>query len=344
MVHSHLELGPTSETHIRAEAFANISEHIKAVENGSDILGTSYQVIKRMEDNLNVARVMALAFWDKYPTDTNLQTIVREQEISDFFLLEGDITVWLAGRLDNLSFYATDASYWVKDIKTTSLSPEEKLVGYEWGPQKRIYRLLATSYIQRIIGLKNHTGPKGFILNVIQTPGIRLSGEDRDYTIEKHILKSGPRKGETEDRKVFDGEPKFENYVKRCKDWYAKEAITDPIRSFMIPFSEEPLPRPFQKALMECTLWEKKNISDLPLPKLAEIYYEDPTATHCYAWGGACDYYPLCQKSCDCWKNIIEASYKQEIPEIYLNEVKQIVSKEQPIITSEEIGHAGHES
>lgn len=59
----------------------------------------------------------------------------------------------------------------------------------------------------------------GMIHIACQKPSIRMSGEDRDFTISTKVLKGGPNKGQERTERVFHGEPRFANYVERVTRW-----------------------------------------------------------------------------------------------------------------------------
>ena len=54
----------------------------------------------------------------------------------------------------------------------------------------------------------------------IRKPTIEFGMKDRDYTVDMTPLKSGPRKGLPRNTKVYEGEPRFDNYLDRCNQWY----------------------------------------------------------------------------------------------------------------------------
>lgn len=55
---------------------------------------------------------------------------------------------------------------------------------------------------------------------VVQKPTIRLSSNDRPFTVVPKTLKSGPRKGQTIPEKIYeDSPPRHDLYLKRCIDW-----------------------------------------------------------------------------------------------------------------------------
>jgi|GEM_PF-2670817 len=323
IVHKLLEVGPGNENSVRQWAMETVAEHIAAVEKGEDLLGQSLQAIQATEKNFNTAVMMASVFHEQYPENSNLETLCSEEYIADFFEMDSGV-YWLAGTLDRGLRLKTDGTYWIKDFKTTTKDPDVKLAGYLWGPQLRMYRLLFLTYLRRTIDPE--ALPKGFIVNLIQAPTIRMGLMDRDWIMEEKVLTRGPRKGQTVSEKVYDGEPKFENYLKRCKEWYAENKEGRPIRSFMMPFVEPLVPRSFELALAEVSMWQKANCRK-SLSELAEKFYPDVTGTSCSDFQSTCEYYPLCQRECVSWGHVIADQYRQETPEVYINEQGELVTK-----------------
>ena len=145
--------------------------------------------------------------------------------------------------------------------------------------------------------------PKGFILNIVQVPGIKFGTYDRDYTEYEHTFIRGKRKGETEMRKEYTGEPTFENYLARCKEWYDSKG-SEAARSFAIQYNEPLVPRELEDVL----LYVDNCNNRVPTP---ENFRRDLTQGHCKAYERVCDYYPLCNTSTDAWSTIIENEYVQ---------------------------------
>jgi len=327
LVHRHLELGPGHDREVEAYAQESLAPHLQAVESGEDMLGLSLKAIQDTEANLTVAKVMAELYWEKYPSNPNLESVVKEEEITDFFTLNSG-TVWLGGRLDDLVRLKEDGSIWNKDIKTTSQSPELLLAGYHRGPQKRMYRMLGLSYMQRVLGLAETEGPKGFVLNVLRVPGIKMGRDDRNCRVVEHTFKSGKRKGQTELRKVYEGEPQFENYLKRVRQWYIDNGESAPIRSYMIPYLEPIIPPGFEVALQECSMWSRRACAGMSLQNLADTFYTDPTGTECSNWNQLCPYATLCAAECHAWPRLIKEHYQQVVPDVYINESGELVAQE----------------
>lgn len=55
---------------------------------------------------------------------------------------------------------------------------------------------------------------------IFRKPTIRMSGEDRDYTLEHKTITRGPRKGTVDTIRNYHGQPRWHNFVERAKAWY----------------------------------------------------------------------------------------------------------------------------
>jgi hypothetical protein len=109
------------------------------------------------------------------------------------------------------------------DIKTSADSPRLRFARCVIEPQVHHYTRICDWAMPQIIehfDLPGDTAVDGMYHLGIQKPGIKFCAKDRDFEEKPHVLKSGPRKGETEMRKTYYGEPKLENFVVRGEDWY----------------------------------------------------------------------------------------------------------------------------
>jgi len=192
---------------------------------------------------------------------------------------------------------------WIVDNKTTGKSPRIQSLGASFSLEVRLYRLLAeAAYPDRKI--------LGFIHNIIQKPTIRLSAEDRPFEEVSHTLKSGPRKGQVVTRKEFYGEPMYENYVERVRDWYVgrgRYAHLGPDRV------ENP-------ALLESwtVLLEEREPPELSviLTEVAKAGRANPDLNRYYRNCGSCvnlfdtcEFLPLCGSHPATWKPLIQENY-----------------------------------
>ena len=326
MAHALLEYGPGKEAEALQPFKDSLVAHEEAIGAGEDMFGDRVAAITESLQNMEKARVITRLFREKYPPSTTFRPLCKEQEIDLLIQLPSGVHLWLAGIIDTIyANFAAKNEYWVADYKTTSLDPDYFLTGYHFGPQKRLYRLLASKWLadNGHIPPKGIAGPRGFIVNVIRTPNIIMSAADRNFVIETRILKSGPRKGEPVEKKVYEGEPLFENYLERCRAWYADNG-GEPIRSYSIPYSEPLFPPAFADALTEVQVWSAANLTKVSVQQAEAMYPEDQTTSYCKPFiNNTCEYYPLCQKPCHAWGSIIQGAYTQSPPKLAVEDQEQ---------------------
>ncbi len=179
----------------------------------------------------------------------------------------------------------------------------------EW--QTDIYWLLATETLRKA-GL-DPTKLIGIIHWIMQVPGIKLGENDRDFTMESRVFKSGPRKGETVETRKWSGAPKWENYYRRVGEWFtgtgfhesrAKDVVEDPpiIQSFVRysgnPFASQTKRSELRHLYRDCT--REPNLVAFPIRM---------SARKCMDWG-ACPYMRLCQADCSIHREVIEAQFR----------------------------------
>lgn len=343
LVHRFQQVGLAAKdvAKVRQEVEKELEPCRQAIYSNDDLFGDAARTIKAAEDNFSLAWVMAELFAEAYPTTPALQSVVKEQEVeASITIHEGGETlpVWLAGRLDDLQQLSTDDSFWIRDFKSTSRDLDDILVGYQWGPQLRIYRILANAWLHQHgreflqtrprpmqpVGMVARIETRGFILNVLQRPGIILSGADRNFSVKQRVLKSGPRKGETVEDKTYYGEPLFNNYLNRVRDWYraqvASGEMKQPFTSLMVPFTEPVMTDHFAQFLLGVRWVCTVRLGNASPADLARNFPKDPSGSACRAFEQTCDYYPLCCAEPDNWPSIITASFKQEKPDLCIKE------------------------
>jgi len=133
--------------------------------------------------------------------------------------------VRLTGMYDTLLYHTEQNSIYIVDAKTTAASPEERLITCPLEFQTQHYMMtlklsLEAGLLQPIYDLPKDVRVGGMIHIGIQKPTIEFGMKDRDCEEYEHTLTRGPRKGQVEIRKNYSGEPRFENYLLRCEDWY----------------------------------------------------------------------------------------------------------------------------
>jgi len=131
---------------------------------------------------------------------------------------------------------------WIVDFKTCAGSPHQRLQMCPWEFQTQHYfaiaqHLMMDGQLQHALDIPSDCELGGVKHIAISKPTIKFGMADRPFTIDTTPLKSGPRKGEPKNKKVFTGEPHPDNYRERCIEWYhgingyehlQPERVTDP--------------------------------------------------------------------------------------------------------------------
>ena len=134
-----------------------------------------------------------------------------------------DEVVPRAATFDVLLYHKEQNSVWIVDYKTTAMSPIDRLRLCPIEFQTRHYTHILEDTKAKVLehfDLPKHAKVGGMIHVAVQKPTIKFGIRDRDFEMNEKTLKRGPRKGQTIVEKNFYGEPKLENYIQRCEDWY----------------------------------------------------------------------------------------------------------------------------
>ena len=127
---------------------------------------------------------------------------------------------------------------WIVDFKTTSASPIERLQACPIEFQTQHY-----FHVMNQLPLSEYSAKRiGGVMHIaVQKPTIEFGMKDRAFTLDTSPLKSGPRKGEPRNEKIYVGEPDPHFYEGRCYQWYvgedeylhlAQERATNPCVNF----------------------------------------------------------------------------------------------------------------
>lgn len=133
--------------------------------------------------------------------------------------------VMLTAMYDILLYHEVQNTIFIVDAKTCSESPVDRLSTCPLEFQTQHYMMvlkyaLEANLLQPLYNLPEDVRVGGMIHMAIQKPTIEFGMKDRDYEEKEHTLTRGPRKGQVEMRRTYMGEPRFENYLERCKNWY----------------------------------------------------------------------------------------------------------------------------
>ena len=134
----------------------------------------------------------------------------------------------LVAQYDMLLYHKEQNAVWIVDLKTVGGDATERLqvcpIEFQTQHYCHVTRsLMENEVLQPALGVPSDAKFGGFIHIAIRRPTIKFGLADRDFIDEEHTLKSGPRKGQIEIRRKYSGEPRFSNYVDRCKRWYLGE-------------------------------------------------------------------------------------------------------------------------
>jgi hypothetical protein len=126
---------------------------------------------------------------------------------------------------DLLLYNKEDNTVWIVDLKSTGISPKMRLTSVPIEFQCEHYmfsvnELMKTGQIQKAFKIPKDATLGGMMHLAIRKPTIEFGMKDRDYTIDMSPLKSGPRKDLPRNTKIYEGEPRFDNYLDRCNQWY----------------------------------------------------------------------------------------------------------------------------
>jgi hypothetical protein len=132
---------------------------------------------------------------------------------------------------------------WIVDFKTTGMSTNARLqtCPLEFQTQHYFHTFLDKSRDEADFAGQygiSWPGEIGGVLHVaIRKPSIEFGMKDRPFTLDESPFKSGPRKGEPRNERIYTGEPDPYLYEQRCVDWYMgrgeyshfePERLTDP--------------------------------------------------------------------------------------------------------------------
>jgi hypothetical protein len=128
---------------------------------------------------------------------------------------------------------------------------------------------------------------KGFILDMVKVPTIKLCGKDEKNAAAWECTV-------------------MEAYIKRVKEWY-EEQEEEAMKSVAIKFNEPVDNSELFDALLEVSdIWE--------VEALPENFSKDLTKSTCYAYEKECPYYVLCSSDPVTWPSIIEQMF-EVVPE-----------------------------
>jgi hypothetical protein len=135
----------------------------------------------------------------------------------------------LVAQFDQLWYHTEHNTLWVPDLKSTGQNPRDR--GAKCPVEFQTWHYLMVLEMALESGALHDQFPElppnvkigGMMHYIIQKPTIRLSQKDRDYNEIRKEISRGPNKGSIRIEKEYYGEPSWDNYRKRVKDWYLGE-------------------------------------------------------------------------------------------------------------------------
>jgi hypothetical protein len=281
--HKFQKLGPGRKDDVLAWVRTMQVDLMAQIDKGADLDGQMLRLANLLTTLYNKAEAMAHIFWERYPTPSYLKTIGTE--IKHTMTIKDGILagIVLEGTIDKLLVDTRNSDVWIRDHKSTGMKTLDVIfAGFPWSTQARIYRILVEDYCWQA-DFKYDRGAKGFILDGIMKPGIKLCGKD------------------DKNSKVWNCSVE-DAYLRRVKEWYA-EKDTDAIKSRAIMFNE-PLysPELMGELIYIRSLSERGN--------KPEMYSRDPSRFHCFLYDSPCIYFDLCESPKSRWPELFNVKYK----------------------------------
>lgn len=238
--HKRLELWDAAPTVVDAERMKAVSERQAEIEEIAKAVGIVGESLERMLQREADDAELAFAWFEalkefKLPgtdlKDGFMGYLTRPwwRKLATEALVVWEDPKWpqtrLVGRLDNLLYHEKQNTLWILDAKTTKSSCLTRMSSCSldfqtWHYIYIVKKLLETGVIHEQFDLPKDVRLGGMLHLVCQKPTIRLSRDDRNFTIDTTPYKSGPNKGLPKNKKVYEGEPLIENYIERCARWY----------------------------------------------------------------------------------------------------------------------------
>jgi len=294
-------LGPGHEVEVRAEVRKQQTALMAGVERGEDLDGNMSRLASNLTTLYQKAEVMAHVFWKKFPQPEYFTTLGMEIKHS----VEWQDGLFITGTLDKLLFHVSNNDVWIRDHKSTGRPLSALFGGLSWSLQGRIYRILSEDFIKKTPyampnGFTGDVSVKGFILDGIITPGIKLCKADEKNAKEwKCSVETA--------------------YLRRVEEWYESyevkaeldnKANTMALDSKAMLFTEPLYPKELTDLL--CYMAKLKNRQSLH----PSLYARDVTRNSCFKYEKQCVYHDLCSTNPDQWDALFESKYTFTEPKI----------------------------
>ncbi len=280
--HKFQQFGPGKENEVLLWVREKQKVLMDRADKGEDLDGSMVRLANLMTDLYHKAEAMAHLFWERYPQPDYLRTVGTEIKISAPSPVLGQT---IEGTIDKLLENTKDGRYWIRDHKSTGMSLDSIFGGLEWSVQSRIYRILGFHYLTTLKPFTPGEWLRGFILDGILRPGIKLCRTDE-------------KNAKTWNCSIQDA------YLRRVKEWY-KEKDQDAMLSRAMIYDEPLYPDELVKAL---SLMRDLSVRPIEL----KAYSRDITRTECFKYNTKCIYHDLCSTDLSQWDSLFETRYKIE--------------------------------
>ena len=273
--HMLQKLGSGCEEKVKVWVRKMQSDLMARVDKGEDLDGEMVRLANLLTTLYQKAEAMAHLFWERYPTPSYLKTIgteIKHTYTIPTGLLEGLV---LEGTIDKVVHDTRGSDVWIRDHKSTGMNSLDVIfAGFTWSTQGRMYRILVENRFP-------DNKIKGFILDGIMKPGIKLcKKDDKNAAVWRCSVE--------------------EAYLRRVKEWYTEK---DAIRSQSIVFNEPLYPPELIDELLK--MQELGNRGNNP-----DGYTRDPSRYHCYLYDTQCIYHDLCSTPKSRWEELFDVKYK----------------------------------
>jgi len=281
ILHRLLEVGSERIEEVHQEIVKQHEALLAQIREGEDLMGD----LQREANELHGAYIKAVAvasiFWERFPPKEYMVTVEREKEYAGeipagHLANPYSVPLPVVGYVDWKVEDNRNKERWIRDAKTTSRSFQSMLVGFPHCIQCRFYRVLSN------LCLPDEPDIRGFILDIIRVPTIRMCGKD-------------------EKQAAIEGCTPLDAYIKRVKDWYDEQDET--MGSHAIIFNEPVWPQELVSEIRRVShMW---NAEALP-----ENFNRDLTRSTCYAYEKECPYYVLCSSDPATWPSYMEQMFE----------------------------------
>jgi len=222
--------GPSDVERKLLKIFSDVSSTITTNAHAAGV--DPAPLIEREKNDLDIAS----AWWDtaccKVPISKNHGTLEEYLQKdcwtnlgTELLAVFDDGKMRNVAQLDLLFYNEVTNTLWIIDGKTTAMPPRQRLstctiefqtLHYMWV----VKMLLKIGFLQVRFGLPKNVTLGGMMHVAILKCPLKFGREDRPFTEHDHVLKSGPRMGETEIRRTYTGEATYGHFIERQQEWY----------------------------------------------------------------------------------------------------------------------------